>query len=125
MRRWLDDLVAVKPRLSDAMRNRLADHAIDIEIGRWLAYRVAWLGDSDRIANHEASMSKLFISDLIHRFSNTAVAALGMAAASGVALRNRASQWYLMTSSHTLVGGTNEIQKNIVAQRGLGLPRGE
>ena len=39
-------------------------------------------------------------------------------------IRNRASQGYMQSVSSTIAGGTTEVQKGIMATRGLGLPRG-
>ena len=38
--------------------------------------------------------------------------------------RNRASMGYMQAVSSTIAGGTSEVQKGIIATRGLGLPRG-
>jgi len=134
LRRWLEWTIAhlrsKREPTPEPVRNQLADHAVGLEVGRWLAYRVAWMGDHGLIANHESSMSKAYISDLTRRFSDTAINALGLAGAirSGSPheqIEGRPSLWFLMASSHTILGGTNEIQKNIVAQRGLALPRAD
>jgi hypothetical protein len=39
-------------------------------------------------------------------------------------IRNRSSVGYVQAVSSTIAGGTTEIQKGIIATRGLGLPRG-
>lgn len=132
LRRWLDDLVShlrERPRMPGAAA-RLAELLIEIEVGRWLAYRVAWLADSSRIANHEASVSKTYGTELSQRFANSAVAILGLNGALSYdayrgPLGGRPSFWYLMTVHYPISAGTNEIQRNIIAQRGLGLPRGD
>ena len=39
-------------------------------------------------------------------------------------LQARATRSYVLTVPSTIAGGTSEIQRNIIATRGLGLPRG-
>jgi alkylation response protein AidB-like acyl-CoA dehydrogenase len=139
IQRWLDELVAhLRPRgqvsnLTDgvarsALRAKLAEHRIELEAGRWLAYRVAWLQDRGEIPNYEASQSKTFATEIAQRFANTAVNALGLGGGLSQLSRRapadgRHNFMYLLTAHWTISAGTSEIQRNIIAQRGLGLPR--
>jgi len=111
---------------------RLADHAIEIEVGRWLAYRVAWMQDAGIPANYEASVSKAYNTEVAQRLANTTVNVLGLRGtlhldearlAAGAPLDALAGFTYLLTVHWSISAGTNEIQRNIIAQRGLGLPR--
>jgi alkylation response protein AidB-like acyl-CoA dehydrogenase len=116
-------------RLDNALRGKLAEHRIELEVGRWLAYRVAWMQDRREMPNHEASQSKTFATEIAQRFANTAVNALGLGGGlSQFSLRapveGRHNFMYLLTAHWTISAGTSEIQRNIIAQRGLGLPRG-
>ncbi len=134
--RMLDDVVAyltpwppsLKGRGDDLVRNRLAEHAIEIEVGRWLAYRVAWMQDAGIAANYEASVSKAYNTEVAQRLANTTVNVLGMAGTlhlddAHAPLDALAGFTYLLTVHWSISAGTNEIQRNIIAQRGLGLPR--
>ena len=96
-------------------------------MGTFLAYRVATMQARGLLPNHEASASKLFGSELGQRIARTGMHLLGMAGQ----LRGESSrtevdqaQAYLYTVSGTIAAGTSEIQRNIMATRGLGLPRG-
>jgi 3-oxocholest-4-en-26-oyl-CoA dehydrogenase alpha subunit len=118
-------------RLIDDARIRtgLADLKIGFEVGRMLAYRVAWMQAQKRVPNYEASMSKLLGTELQQRLARFAINTLGLSgqlqpAAPSVPLAGRIPHYYLSTVSLTIAAGTSEINRNIIAQRGLGLPRG-
>jgi alkylation response protein AidB-like acyl-CoA dehydrogenase len=115
-------------RSDTGLRARLAEHRIELEVGRWLAYRVAWMQDRGETPNHEASQSKTFATEIAQRFANTAVNALGLGGgltqfSRGAPVEGRHNFMYLLTAHWTISAGTSEIQRNIIAQRGLGLPR--
>lgn len=117
------------PSLGDGrdriIRQRLAELYIELQVGRLLAYRVAWLMDRGVIPNAEVCMSKVFGSEWCQRMANTVLQiAQVYGAAAPRELRERAERFYLISVGDTIRAGTSEIQRNIIAQRGLGLPRG-
>ena len=133
----LDDLIdhASTPRSGGArpvdsaqVRHKLAELRIEFTVGRILAYRVAWMQGQGLVPNAEASIAKLYSTELQSRF---AIAALGMMGAAGALARDSAhtpldgrfAAYYLAAASYTIAAGTSEVQRNIIAQRGLGLPR--
>jgi alkylation response protein AidB-like acyl-CoA dehydrogenase len=80
------------------------------------------------VPNKEASVAKLFSSELDIRIAGTAMHALGLygqltRASEQTQLNGRAESMYLYATTSTVGGGTSEIQRNIIATRGLGLPR--
>jgi alkylation response protein AidB-like acyl-CoA dehydrogenase len=109
-------------------RRELAERYIELQAGRLMVYRVAWLLSMNRVPNYEASMSKVFGTEWTQRMVNTAmhmVATFGLSdSLEAVALRQRIEHSYLGAVSLTIAGGTSEIQRNVIATRGLGLPRG-
>jgi alkylation response protein AidB-like acyl-CoA dehydrogenase len=114
---------------TDALAYKLADLRIEFEIAKMLCYRVAWLQTKGVIPNYESSMAKMFGSELNKRFGATAVNVLGLAGqlepgSPWAPLQGRIERTYMAGLSYTIAGGTSEIQRNIIAQRGLGLPRG-
>jgi len=111
-----------------AVRAALTEIERDLEIARLLGYRTAALIDAGVVPNKEASMQKVFTTEL-----QTKIASLGMTIqqlSGQLDKHDPASpfegeiEWmYRKAPFLRFGGGTNEIQRNIVAQRGLGLPR--
>lgn len=113
---------------NSVVRNRAADLATGFLAGRMLAFRVSWMQSRKIIPNAEASISKVFGCELTQRASQFAMEVLGMygqiaSSKRWAKLHNRVLQTYLLTVSDTIRGGTSEIQRNVIATRGLGLPR--
>ena len=136
MIRGLEQLVSLcneterhgKPLAKDPLiRNRLAQMACELEAARALAYRVADLQNRNEMSLMDASAGKIFFSELGERFAFLAGDILGpygqirtsrWAPLNGI--------WEKMFHEHfitTISMGTNEIQRNIIAWYGLGLPR--
>lgn len=112
--------------LRPPVRAELAELALELEVGRLMCYRVAWMQSAGLVPNAEASSAKVFGTEWSQRMMATATKVLGMGAAasgeeSGLATTVRFG--YLNAVSRTIAGGTSEVQRNIIATRGLGLPR--
>ncbi len=134
--RTLDDLtryVRSNPRLVQdrpSARLELADRSIEVSVGRFLGYRITHLQTRGIIANYEASVSKLFGSELAQRIALTGMKMLGSAGqllpANGAAapMGGVVAENYLTAVSATIAAGTSEVQRGIIAGRGLGMPRG-
>jgi len=109
------------------IRNELADIAIGFRVGRVLCYRVAWMQARGLVPNYEASMNKLFGTELNQRLARIGLNSLGLAGqltgGPSAPLAGRIAQNYLQAVSLTIAAGTSEVNRNIIAQRGLGLPR--
>jgi alkylation response protein AidB-like acyl-CoA dehydrogenase len=98
-------------------------------VGRLVAYRTAWLQSQGEVPNYEASIGKVWMAMLGIKAANTGIGILGThgqltPGSPGAQLYGRLSTAYLLAVSGPIAGGTSDIQKNIIAQRGLGLPRG-
>ncbi len=112
---------------SAAFAGEFADRWIEAATAKMLSYRVVSIQAAGRVPNHEASIAKLFNTELSQRIARTAMKALGTSAlltGRDAPMKGRAPASYLQTVSSTIAGGTSEIQRNIIATRGLGLPRG-
>jgi alkylation response protein AidB-like acyl-CoA dehydrogenase len=112
-----------------SVRHKLADLVVEVEVGRLVAYRTAWLQAKGDVPNYEASMGKVWMALLGIKVANTGVNLMGAHGQLGpgspwAQLHGRLQTAYLLAMSGPIGGGTSEIQKNIIAQRGLGLPRG-
>ena len=111
------------------VRNKLAELWIELNIARFLSYRVVTLQERGLVPNHEASIIKVFNSEYGQRLSRAGLHMLGLYGqlrpeSPYARLRGRFERWYLISAATTIAAGTSEIQRNIIAQRGLGLPRG-
>jgi hypothetical protein len=116
-------------RRNEQVRARLGDRLTEIEVGTQLAYRIVHMQTTGVIPNHEASAAKLFSSELSQRIAATAMSLLGLHgqltdAEAEVPFAGTVGQSYVRTVSSTIAGGTSEVQRNVIATRGLGLPRG-
>ncbi|MEX1194360.1 MAG: acyl-CoA dehydrogenase family protein [Dehalococcoidia bacterium] len=110
------------------MRTELVERLIEAECSMMLSYRLITMQNRGLIPNYEASATKLYSMELNQRIANTGLKLLGtygqLAGGSKWApLQGRLTHTYLRSVANTIEGGTTEIQKNIVATRGLGLPR--
>ncbi len=109
-------------------RNELADRFIEVRIAIMLSYRIASMQANGLIPNMEASITKLFSSELSQRIAKTASHLAGLYGQLGpesahALMDGRIERMYRTQVGSTLAGGTSEIQRNIIAQRGLGMPR--
>jgi len=109
------------------VRYRLAECAIEIEVQRMLAWRVADMRARGLLPTYEASVQSLRVREFEHRFANFAMELLGLygqlrKGSKWAPLLGRVEKMYLNSCSQH-AGGTTEIQKNVIALRGLNMPR--
>jgi alkylation response protein AidB-like acyl-CoA dehydrogenase len=110
------------------VRQQLAQAWIDVEIFRLHNARtLSRLARGEEIGP-ESSLVKLFWASMSQRFSDTAVALLGsdallVAGDPHAVDRGRWAFGVLAARANSIMGGTSEVQRNIVAERLLGLPR--
>jgi alkylation response protein AidB-like acyl-CoA dehydrogenase len=119
---------AARGALADAVvRQRLAQTFIEVEILRLAGYRSLTRLLRTGAPGAESSIEKVLGSETDQRLHDVAVDLLGSYAsvaegrhAPGAGSLCRA---YLYARSETIMGGTSEIQRSVIAQRLLGLPR--
>ena len=110
------------------LRHHLAELWIANETGRLLSYRTAWMQEAGKLVNYEASVIKLFATELGQRITNLGVNLIGLAGALEPGSKHALydgiiEKGHLSNVSPTIYSGSSEIQRNIIATRGLGLPR--
>ena len=111
------------------VRSLLADRYIDCEVARLMAYNVAYMQGHGLVPNKEASMSKVFGSETVQRITAAGMDILGMYGVLAreekwAPLKGRIQEAWMSAFAGTIAAGTSEIQRNIIASRGLDLPRG-
>ena len=136
-RRFIEDLVGYaretpwdKGVLADnpLVRHKLAQMALENEVCRLLCYRVVWMQTKGLIPAYETSASYLHTAELTRRLAQTGMEILGL-----YGLIDKSSKWAPMKGAIESLcmsalglgigGGTSEIQRNLIARIGLGLPR--
>lgn len=94
-----------------------------------IGYRVTWMQSQGLVPNYESSMAKVFGSELMQRNARRGINVLGLAGAlkpqsDYAVMGGQYCQLYMSSVARTIAAGTSEVQRNIIASRGLGLPRG-
>jgi alkylation response protein AidB-like acyl-CoA dehydrogenase len=109
------------------VRNRVAQLACELEAAKAIAYRIADLQNRNEMALMDASAAKIFYSELGERFAFVATdiaGPYGQVKNSRWAPMHGAWEKAFQECFVTIISmGTNEIQRNIIAWYGLGLPR--
>ena len=109
------------------LRSRIATLVTQVEVARMLQRRVLSEAVRGGVPTVASSKYKLYMNELSKRLADAAQDLLGPSAQlrhgeSGAPLDGRFERSYRYTVVDTIGGGTSEIQKNIIARRGLGLP---
>jgi len=105
-------------RIADfqALQWKLADAATEIELARTLLHKAAWLKDQGRPYAKEASMAKLFASEMAERVCYDAIQILG---GYGYSREYPVERMYRDARLMTIGEGTSEIQRLVIARHAL------
>jgi alkylation response protein AidB-like acyl-CoA dehydrogenase len=102
---------------NQAIAFKLADMATEIELGRNMYYKAAWMRDNGKPHTMEAAITKLYTSEMAKRVIDNAMQIFG---GYGFTLEYPISRFYRNMKIYEIGEGTSEIQR-IVISRSLGL----
>jgi alkylation response protein AidB-like acyl-CoA dehydrogenase len=126
----LADLARGRQAGSDAsVRQKVAQAHIEAQIFRLTGLRNLTRAQQGQVPGPEASLTKLYWSEMDKRMQETAVDVQGMygALAPDSPWAIEEGRWqlgWMWSQAETIYAGSSEIQRNIIAERVLGLPRG-
>ncbi|HJR26985.1 MAG TPA: acyl-CoA dehydrogenase family protein, partial [Acidimicrobiales bacterium] len=111
-----------------ATQEVLARWSTELEVGRLLLFRSAWLSAQGALPHVEGSMAKLHITEAFVRASSDLLDLLGPEGLvpmgePGTVLDGLVEHAFRHAVVTTIYGGSSEVQREIIAGRGLGLPR--
>ncbi|MCX7911959.1 MAG: acyl-CoA dehydrogenase family protein [Dehalococcoidales bacterium] len=114
--------------LTAAAKDRFARLRAECQVARLLHYRVAWMQSQGKVPNYESAMSKMVSFELLQKVCRFAVELCGESGVLAedslrVPMHGRIASCYLRSFGFSLEQGTSEIDRDVIAQRGLGLPR--
>ena len=109
------------------IRQRLAQMQTEFEIGRLLIYRVVMVMEQGRAPEIEASIAKAYCTTFEQRLTKIVMDILGLygqlwESSKWAPILGMAPFSYLASTGYSLQAGTTEVLRNVIAQRGLGLP---
>jgi alkylation response protein AidB-like acyl-CoA dehydrogenase len=114
--------------LDPLTRNRIAELTVECEVARLLHYRVTWMQSRGLVPNYESAMSKMYSFESLQRVSEFGMQLTGHYSqlteeSARVPMYGRIPSCYLVSFGYSLEQGTSEIDRDVIAQRGLSLPR--
>jgi alkylation response protein AidB-like acyl-CoA dehydrogenase len=123
-----DDSPVSQAKSDPNIRIKIAELSTEVEAARLLCYDVTWRHGEGLEPSFEASMSKVAGTEIYQKVLDFGLEILGMyggliVGSPQAELQGRFLKMRMLSTATTIFSGTNEIQKNIIAQRGLGLPR--
>ncbi len=110
------------------VRQKLAQLRIELDAGLRLVKRIVWLQERGQPCGLEASVNKVWATEMLRRLSQWGTEIMGLYGcllppSHALPGAGQVAYGHLETVRSPLSVGVNEVQRNLIAQRGLGLPR--
>jgi alkylation response protein AidB-like acyl-CoA dehydrogenase len=117
-----------RPFDQPGVRTTLADFKVQLEVLQSLSYRILGMVEHGDHPNYEASIVKIVSTEMMQRLQNAGTKLLGpygqlSPGEPRAPIGGRIEQGYRAAVMPTFGAGSNEVMRNIIATRGLGLPR--
>ncbi|MFN0095914.1 MAG: acyl-CoA dehydrogenase family protein [Dehalococcoidia bacterium] len=129
--RWAQtpDAGAGKPWDRDQVKITLSTFKVELEVLQLLSYRILGMLKRGEHPNYEASIVKIFSTEMMQRLQNAGIKLLGLGGQltpfeARAPIGGRIENGYRSAVMPTFGAGSNEVMRNIIAQRGFGLQRG-
>ena len=105
-----------------------AEFKVQLEVLQHLSYNILDMLKREESPNYEASQVKIFSTEMMQRLQNFSLHAMGLYGQLNgndprAPIDGSSENGYLAAVMPTFGAGANELQRNIIAQRGFGLPR--
>jgi len=110
------------------IKKEIAQLAVELEVARLFGLRVACMLEKGQMPSLEASVAKIFGSEVWHHITDKWIKILSLYGqlegdSELVPLEGRVMEWYFGGVRSLISRGTNDILRNVVAIRGLNMPR--
>ncbi|MEE8470379.1 MAG: acyl-CoA dehydrogenase family protein [Dehalococcoidia bacterium] len=119
-----------KPLAEDPLvRRKLAEIEMKFAVTTVISRRLSWMQENKLFALNETAMAKLLSTELVYDLANAGMQIMGpygelVSESRYAELHGWFAHMYQEAPHYKIAGGTSEIQRQIIATRGLGLPRG-
>ena len=110
------------------VRHKLAERALEIETLKMFGYEITWKMSKGTIPIYEAARNKAYCDLVMQHLATTGSEIIGAYSqvdmwSKWAKVLGNVTRLYLMFPGIAIAGGTDEVQKNIIGQFKLGLPR--
>ena len=117
-----------RPIDDDGIRRSMAEYKVQLEVLQHLSYRILDMLKREESPNYEASQVKIYSTEMMQRLQNFGLHAMGLYGQltsddERAQIEGSFENGYRAAVMPTFGAGGNELQRNIIAQRGFGLPR--